>query len=53
MNNQEHKDIHLALHKSLDKLLADWIAHAEGSLDQSIYNLMVWSFDQTKNPVGK
>lgn len=49
--HEEHKARHKALHQALDELLADYLAHNPGSLSTTnCIDLMVWSFEQTKNP---
>lgn len=51
MTPEEHKEIHIQLHKSLDQLLADYITHVkDSSIDDSIYTLLKWSYEQTLNP---
>ena len=53
MSEEEiHRKRHQELHKSLDELLADFIAHAPGrqGLDNRIMDLIEWSFAQTKKP---
>jgi len=55
LTKEEHRARHLALHKMLDELVADWIAC--GGLKEmrlpsksTIRDLMEWSFRQTINP---
>ena len=51
MNEQEHKERHIELHKALDELLADFISHTEGSLGKTtIMELIEWSHRQTISP---
>ncbi len=50
---EEHKQRHIELHKSLDELFADYIAHhpKEASFTgMPIGKLMLWAYEQTKNP---
>lgn len=53
MTEEEHKARHVALHRSLDELVADWIFHT-GSFPShaSVVDLINWSYSQTKNPVS-
>lgn len=53
MTKAEHKRRHEQLHRSLDELFADYIYHHPKEynfLDTSYEQLMMWSFEQTKNP---
>jgi hypothetical protein len=51
MNTQEHKDRHELLHKNLDELVADFIAHTEKLPSKtSVFELLQWSHAQTINP---
>lgn len=51
MTPQEHKDRHIALHRSLDELLADYITHTGKLLNQTTaMDLIEWSYKQTQNP---
>lgn len=50
----EHRLRHKQLHKSLDELSADFINHTGKLLSETtIMELMIWSFEQTKNPSVK
>ncbi len=51
MTEEEHMKRHEELHQMLDELIVDFIQHT-GKLPSSttIYELMVWSHKQTKNP---
>ena len=51
MTHEEHRLKHIALHNSLDELLADWIIET-GSLPSksSVLELLEWSHSQTINP---
>ena len=51
MDKQEHKLIHLYLHKALDELMADYLVHTGKFLSKTtVMELAKWSYDQTKNP---
>jgi len=51
MNNEEHRQRHIELHRSLDELLADWIGNTEGLPSTStIMELIEWSHSQTEGP---
>lgn len=51
MTPQEHKKQHENLHRSLDELVADFIAHTEKLPSKtSVMELLTWSFQQTQNP---
>lgn len=53
MTTKEHQARHVALHKSLDELLADYIRHlpiGTSALDKTIFDFMKWSHEQTINP---
>jgi len=47
MTPEEHKIRHIALHKSLDELFADFIENAEGRTTNTILDLINWSHKQT------
>jgi len=48
---EQHKKIHIELHKNLDALLADFIRHTDKRLhDTNILQFMEWSYQQTLNP---
>ena len=50
-NREEHIKRHELLHKSLDELLADFIAHTGKLPSQTtILELTSWSYKQTKDP---
>lgn len=51
MTNEEHREIHLMLHRHFDELLADFIQQT-GKLPSrtTIFELMKWSHEQTINP---
>ena len=52
MTDGEHKVRHLALHKSLDELVANFIFHTKGLPSKTtILELITWSHQQTLNPV--
>jgi hypothetical protein len=50
-DESNHRARHVALHRSLDELVADFIGHT-GALPSktSVLDLMQWSFEQTLNP---
>ena len=51
MEREKHIERHKELHKAVDELLADYITHVpSASIDDSIYTLVKWSYEQTKNP---
>ncbi len=51
MDKEEHKQRHIELHKGLDELLADYMKHTKKLIsDTTLFQLMEWSFNQTKNP---
>lgn len=51
MNPIEHKQKHILMHRYLDELLADFIAHSkETPLGKPIRDLLNWSYKQTQNP---
>ena len=51
MTTDKHKKIHIQLHKSLDELLADFLAQTEKLPSQTtIMELIEWSYRQTQNP---
>lgn len=49
---EEHRIIHVELHKKLDELVADFISHNENVLPSqtSILELIQWSHQQTMKP---
>lgn len=50
---QEHIEIHKELHRSLDKLLADWIIEdpdGGSHLGCTVHELVKWSHQQTVDP---
>ena len=51
MKIEEHKLIHISLHKNLDELIADFIFHTEKLLSEtSVMEFLEWSYTQTKEP---
>jgi len=53
MTDEEHRERHIALHRALDELAADWMAQQPlGRLfsNTTIMELMQWSFQQTLQP---
>lgn len=51
MTPQEHKDRHVALHRSLDELVVDYATHTGKLLkDTNVMDLIEWSYKQTQNP---
>lgn len=51
---EKHKQRHLELHKALDQLVADYMDNTHNLPSNiKLTDLMSWSFEQTKNPVGK
>ncbi len=55
MTQEEHKERHLNLHKSLDELIADFIVHNTDKRPSSttVMELMAWSHQQTTNPTQR
>ena len=50
---EEHRQRHQALHRALDELLADFVAHGDplsGMLSRPIADLLQWSHAQTQTP---
>jgi hypothetical protein len=51
VEKEEHRQRHVALHAYLDELIADYIRHTGGLPSKNtIYDLIVWSCGQAKNP---
>ena len=51
MTPEEHRKMHVELHKAFDELLADWITHTKCFPSQNtVLDLMNWSYEQTINP---
>jgi len=51
MKLQEHKEIHIALHKSLDELLSDFITQTKKlPSETTVLEFLTWSNNQTRNP---
>ena len=50
MTEEEHKNRHEELHKALDELFADFIAHGGGRTTNTIMDLIDWSYIQTQKP---
>ena len=53
MKLKEHKKRHIELHKSIDELFADYIAHHPDEIEftkMPLMKLINWSYEQTKNP---
>lgn len=53
MTPEEHKQRHIQLHSACDELFADYIKHHPERIfvtQLTIYELLLWSSDQTKNP---
>ena len=48
----DHKKRHVELHRALDELAADYIAHNKGALlsTTTVMQLLVWSSKQTIDP---
>jgi hypothetical protein len=55
MNQKEHKEIHLELHKNLDMLLEDFIIHNDKKYigNTTILELVEWSYQQTLTPIER
>jgi hypothetical protein len=54
LSKKIHRERHNELHKNLDELIADWINHT-GKLprESTVYELMIWSHEQTLKPLEK
>ena len=52
MTPEEHKQRHIELHRKCDELLADFMTHNENKYPSqtTVWELMNWSHEQTKNP---
>lgn len=54
LTTEDHKKMHILLHKALDELFADYIYHHPdlegGYTNQPIIELLNWSCKQTENP---
>lgn len=49
-----HKERHVALHKALDELVADWLNQTNRLPSKaSVTELIQWSFEQTINPTTR
>lgn len=54
MTPEQHKMRHQMLHKHFDELLADFICHTNKRISTTtLFELMEWSHEQTKNPTEK
>lgn len=50
MNIEYHRQLHIKLHRKLDELVADFIAHGKGFPSKStVLQLIEWSHKQTVN----
>lgn len=47
MTKAEHIEQHKKLHNSFDELLADYLLHTDGSIYDTLLNLIEWSHKQT------
>ncbi len=53
-SGQTHQEIHVALHKSLDELAADFISHTKKlPRKTTMMEFMNWAYQQTLEPSGK
>jgi hypothetical protein len=54
MTHDEHRKRHIDLHRALDQLIADYMAHhpvyPTSYLDMPLRELVEWSMTQTGNP---
>ena len=51
ISEEEHKAIHVELHKYLDELIADFLRQTGKPLSEiTLLDLVEWSYEQTKNP---
>jgi glutathionyl-hydroquinone reductase len=46
----EHTKIHRLWNTLFNRLLSDFIAHTDGSLESKIEQLMSWSYEQSREP---
>jgi len=54
MTREQHRARHGELHKMLDELVADWIAHTGRRSGQgTVLELMEWSATQTIEPTER
>lgn len=54
MDKKDHIKLHIELHESLDKLIADFLFHTEGILSETtVFELLEWSFRQVTEPTEK
>lgn len=58
MTKDEHRELHIRLHKALDQLVTDYLAHQlgergadfKGTTETTLQEFMHWSCEQTKEP---
>lgn len=50
MTREEHIERHKKLHREFDELVADFFIHTRKGITATVYELMQWSHEQTKNP---
>lgn len=55
MKDQAHEAKHLAMHRYLNELLADYIAHhpkQKTYLDMPVKDLLRWAYEQAQRPTN-
>jgi hypothetical protein len=51
VTREKHRQVHIELHQSLDRLVADYLRHTGRCPSEvSVMDLMAWSHSQTLNP---
>ncbi len=52
LTREEHIASHVALHRALDRLMADFLLHNRGAYmsTTTVMQLATWAYEQTKNP---
>ena len=54
LTHEEHKKVHVVLHRKLDELLADFIDQTGSLLSKTtLLEFLKWSHEQTINPTEK
>lgn len=52
MTHEEHRQRHIALHEALDELVADWFSQTSAVTGTPVWDLVLWSKQQTVNPTS-
>ena len=53
LTKEQHRGIHIKLHKAIDELFADYIQHHPAQtnfIQMQVIDLITWAYEQTKNP---